>query len=69
VFLVEDSGPGLAEAEADRVFQPFVTGKARGTGLGLFIARRVAEAHGGTLTAGRSDDLGGARFEARIPEE
>ncbi|MBP7126466.1 HAMP domain-containing histidine kinase [Myxococcota bacterium] len=69
VFLVEDSGPGLAEAEADRVFQPFVTGKARGTGLGLFIARRVAEAHGGTLVAGRSDDLGGARFEARIPEE
>jgi len=68
-FLVEDTGPGLPEAEADRVFQPFVTGKARGTGLGLFIARRVAEAHGGTLTAGRSEDLGGARFEARIPEE
>jgi len=69
VLVVEDSGPGVSAGETERLFQPFVTGKVRGTGLGLFIARRVAEAHGGTLSAGSSEELGGARFEARLPEE
>jgi signal transduction histidine kinase len=44
---VFDSGPGPAPEVADRLFEPFVTGKPEGVGLGLAVARQVAEAHGG----------------------
>jgi signal transduction histidine kinase len=66
-IAIEDSGPGLPDDLADRVFDPFVTGKVHGVGLGLAVARDVVEAHGGTLTAGRSVTLGGARFEFTLP--
>jgi signal transduction histidine kinase len=46
---VVDSGPGLAPAIASRLFEPFVTGKPDGVGLGLAVARQVAEAHGGSV--------------------
>jgi signal transduction histidine kinase len=46
---VWDSGPGPDPIIAGRLFQPFVTGKADGVGLGLFVARQAAEAHGGRL--------------------
>jgi signal transduction histidine kinase len=64
---VEDSGPGLAPDIAGRAFDPFVSGKVRGVGLGLAIARRIVEAHGGTIEAGRSGALGGAQVTIRIP--
>lgn len=66
MFVVEDSGPGVPETLQDRLFDPFVTGRARGVGLGLALVRKVAEAHDGKVVAGRSTDLGGARFEARL---
>jgi PAS domain S-box-containing protein len=47
---VKDTGPGIAPAIEADVFEPFFTTKARGGGLGLPIARRTAELHGGTLT-------------------
>ncbi len=47
---VRDPGPGIPADIADKVFEPFFTTKHRGTGLGLSIARRLVEAHGGTLT-------------------
>jgi two-component system CheB/CheR fusion protein len=47
---IHDSGPGIPPDIRDRVFEPFFTTKARGGGLGLPIARRTAELHGGTLT-------------------
>ena len=47
---VRDPGPGIPADLADKVFEPFFTTKHRGTGLGLSIARRLVEAHGGTLT-------------------
>lgn len=46
---VTDTGAGPAPAVRDRLFEPFVTEKPEGTGLGLFVARRAAEAHGGDL--------------------
>lgn len=47
-LLVGDSGPGVPPAEAERIFEPFVTGRAEGVGLGLSLVREIAGAHGGT---------------------
>ena len=47
---IRDTGPGIPAEIRDQVFEPFFTTKARGGGLGLPIARRTAELHGGTLT-------------------
>jgi PAS domain S-box-containing protein len=49
VISFRDRGPGIADELRDKVFEPFFTTKHRGTGLGLSIARRIVEAHGGTL--------------------
>lgn len=48
--VVRDGGPGIPSDVGEKVFEPFFTTKHRGTGLGLSIARRLVEAHGGTLT-------------------
>jgi two-component system sensor histidine kinase HydH len=63
---VRDRGPGLPADEPERIFEPFVTTRARGTGLGLAVARRVAEQHGGTLI-GETHPAGGAVFRMNLP--
>lgn len=50
VLSVEDTGPGMSARVRERAFDEFFTTKANGTGLGLAFVRRVAEAHGGTVT-------------------
>jgi signal transduction histidine kinase len=50
-LVIRDSGPGMARDMLERVFEPFVSGKPTGMGLGLAISRAIAEAHGGALTA------------------
>lgn len=57
---VRDHGPGIEPGTESRIFEPFVTTRVRGTGLGLAVARRIAEQHGGTLTAENHPE-GGAR--------
>ena len=47
---VQDSGPGVPEAERERIFEPFFTTREQGTGLGLPLARKIARAHGGELS-------------------
>ncbi len=63
---VEDTGPGIAEDIAPNLFQPFVTSKANGMGIGLSISRRIIESHGGELTAARNQ-AGGATFTFSLP--
>ncbi len=48
---VADTGPGISEEIADRLFQPFVTTKPAGMGVGLSISKRIIEAHGGEMWA------------------
>ncbi len=67
VVEVADHGPGVPEEDRERIFEPFHTGKTQGTGLGLAVARRVVESHGGTLMV-LSAPSGGALFRAEIPE-
>jgi two-component system sensor histidine kinase HydH len=67
VIEVADKGPGVPVDERDKIFEPFFTKKTRGTGLGLAVARRVVEAHGGTITVGDAPG-GGAIFRVEIPE-
>jgi PAS domain S-box-containing protein len=66
MIRVEDDGPGIPEHILSTLFKPFVTTKSDGTGLGLAIARKIVEAHGGTLEAADSP-LGGARFNLFLP--
>lgn len=63
---VSDNGPGLAPAVADRLFFPFVSTKARGTGIGLLICRSIVEAYGGTIEAANAAD-GGAEVRFTLP--
>ena len=63
---VDDNGPGIAAADRERLFEPYVTTKRAGTGLGLAIARRIALDHGGDLRAGDSP-MGGARLTLTLP--
>lgn len=50
-IVVSDSGPGVPAASGKQVFEPFVSGKSSGMGLGLAVSRAIVEAHGGTLDA------------------
>ena len=63
---IDDSGTGLGPKASDELFQPFVTTKARGTGLGLAVSKQIVESLGGSLNL---DNLpqGGARCSIKIP--
>jgi signal transduction histidine kinase len=74
VLAVEDAGPGVPGPERDRIFERFTqldsgaTRRAGGVGLGLYIARQLAQAQGGELLVGEPVRPGaGARFELRLP--
>jgi two-component system sensor histidine kinase HydH len=65
-IAIRDHGPGIAEADLPHVFEPFFTKRERGTGLGLAVARRLVELHGGTIAAGNAAG-GGAVFTLTLP--
>jgi signal transduction histidine kinase len=70
LVCVADAGSGIRESELSRIFERFVRGQSArhlgGMGLGLYITRQIAEAHGGALDVANGD-AGGAHFTLRLP--
>lgn len=62
---VRDTGPGVPKDVRDKLFEPFVTTRAEGTGLGLALVREIVEAHGGSIRL--SDNPSGAEFVMELP--
>jgi two-component system nitrogen regulation sensor histidine kinase NtrY len=62
---VRDHGPGVPREMAHRIFDPYYTGKAGGTGLGLALVKQTIEMHGGTITLSPTPG-GGATFQIRL---
>jgi PAS domain S-box-containing protein len=65
-IIVRDNGPGLTAEQRQKLFEPFFTTKPQGTGLGLPIAKRIIEAHGGTIEVGETPQRG-AEFVLTLP--
>jgi signal transduction histidine kinase len=65
-FAVADDGPGVSREIQARLFEPFVTGREGGTGLGLAFVERIVTAHRGSIVM-RSEPGMGAAFEVRLP--
>jgi signal transduction histidine kinase len=66
VVIVADTGDGIPKDILPRIFEPYFTTKTKGAGLGLSIARRIVEAHGGTLTVDSAVGQG-TRFQLAVP--
>jgi signal transduction histidine kinase len=62
---ISDHGPGVPRDVADRIFDPYFTGKAGGTGLGLALVKQTIEMHGGTIAV-EDTPGGGATFVIRM---
>jgi signal transduction histidine kinase len=65
-LTVSDNGPGIAPALRERIFRPFFTGRAHGTGLGLALVQKIVVTHNGRITVGDTES-GGAAFQILLP--
>ena len=65
-LVIKDNGPGIAAGQNEAVFEPFVSYRAGGIGLGLSVVREIVNLHGGSISADTSP-LGGARFTIVLP--
>lgn len=66
VIRVSDTGKGVDQSKLEQIFEPFVSSRSEGFGLGLYSCRRIVEDHGGTIIA-RSRPQGGTQFEITLP--
>ena len=64
--IVDDNGPGVAPADRERIFRPFVTTKGRGTGLGLALVQKIIVTHNGRIQVAAAPS-GGASFQIILP--
>jgi hypothetical protein len=65
-ILVRDNGPGLTPEQKRRIFEPFYTTKTKGTGLGMAIAQRIVETHGGAISV--EEEAPGATILIVLPQ-
>jgi PAS domain S-box-containing protein len=65
---IRDNGPGLTAEQAHRIFEPFYTTKAKGTGLGMAIVKRIIDAHGGSIAVGNGTNRG-AEIVITLPRQ
>ena len=63
---VQDSGAGIAADKLESIFDPFITSKPEGLGMGLSICRSIIERHGGRISAANNPDRG-ATFSITLP--
>ncbi len=66
VMTIEDNGPGLNRDVRDRLFEPYVSTKTKGTGIGLAIVKKIIEEHGGQISFADANS-GGAAFTLKFP--
>lgn len=67
-IIVSDNGPGINDSDIKKIFEPYYSTKPDGTGLGLALAKRIVEEHGGHISA-RNKEEGGATFIINLPFE
>jgi two-component system, NtrC family, nitrogen regulation sensor histidine kinase NtrY len=67
VVAIADNGPGIPSAEHEKIFDPYVTSKANGNGLGLAITKKIVIEHDGTIEVSASEKLGGACVRVHLP--
>lgn len=65
-IVITDNGPGLTPEQKEMIFEPFFTTKAKGTGLGMAIAKRIVEQHGGQICVGQ-EPISGSQIIIRLP--
>lgn len=66
IITIDDNGPGVPPDARERIFQPFITSKKHGTGLGLALVQKIVVSHNGRVSVG-SSPLGGARLQVVLP--
>jgi signal transduction histidine kinase len=66
IIRLRDDGPGIPSSLREQIFEALFTTKAKGSGLGLALCRRITEAHGGTVTLEPSEQ--GAAFRIVVPD-
>jgi nitrogen fixation/metabolism regulation signal transduction histidine kinase len=64
-LCIDDNGPGIEAGVLENIFEPYVSTKPRGSGLGMAIVKKIVEEHGGTISAGSSED-GGAQIRINL---
>jgi len=67
IVTVEDVGTGINKKIKDQLFEKFATKSTQGTGLGLYLSKKIVEAHGGKIWAENNEDGKGAKFSFILP--